>query len=400
MKNWYAIAPKPDHAQTEIAIFDEIGMYGISAKSFINDLSRIPSDHTVLLKIHSPGGEVFDGNAIFNALKRRTADVIIQIEGLAASMATVISLAGHHVKMAANGFYMIHNPWGVAMGDAAEMRDQAELLDKIRSNMVGAYAAKSGQSTDQIEQWMDSETWFTAEEALTAGFVDEITDALPLAASANRFTRLARFRHAPASLLTPAAQRMEDIITYSEEAADQAADIIAATVVSESADVEPVIEEPAPTEELPAEPVAEIAEEVTTPDNQSDETQPVVADDQVTVEVPQSRIAAVDSILEKYNAAIAERDTIRSEMSAIKSQLDTTRAELETEREALARLERSLGLQAAQVVPFIEPQSDAASDPVAEYLAAVEAGDRKAASKLFESHKAALWAHRTQVSKA
>ena len=118
MKNWYAIAPKPDHAQTEIAIFDEIGMYGISAKSFINDLSRIPSDHTVLLKIHSPGGEVFDGNAIFNALKPRTADVIIHIEGLAASMATVNSLAGHHVKMAANGFYMIHNPWGVAMGDA------------------------------------------------------------------------------------------------------------------------------------------------------------------------------------------------------------------------------------------------------------------------------------------
>jgi ATP-dependent Clp endopeptidase proteolytic subunit ClpP len=384
MKNWYAIAPRPDHAQTEISIFDEIGMYGISAKSFITDLSRIPSDHTVLLKIHSPGGEVFDGNAIFNALKRRTADVIIQIEGLAASMATVIALAGDRVRMAANGFYMIHNPWGVAMGDAAEMRDQAELLDKIRSNMVGAYAAKSGQPTDLIEEWMDAETWFTAEEAKAAGFVDEITDALPLAASANRFTRLARFRHAPASLLTPTAQRMEDteIITYShllDMQAEQAAGIIAATVVSEN------------------------AEEVTTPDNKAPEVEPepaeLIAEEIVepapaaeVVEEPQARIAAVDSILAKYNAAIAERDCLRDELVAVKGQVASY-------RESLERLERSLGLQAAQVVPFIEPQSDAASDPVAEYLAAVEAGDRKAASDLFAKHKALLFAHRNNSNR-
>ena len=146
MNTWYALFSKTDRRETEISIFDEIGMFGVSAKQFISDLQKVPADHKISLRIHSPGGEVFDGNAIFNALKRHPGGVEVQIEGLAASMATVISLAGMPVKMAANGFYMIHNPWGVAMGDASELRDQAELLDKIRFSMVGAYAAKSGRN--------------------------------------------------------------------------------------------------------------------------------------------------------------------------------------------------------------------------------------------------------------
>lgn len=361
MQNWYALTPKPDHGKTEISIFDEIGMFGISAKSFINDLKRIPQDHTIELRIHSPGGEVFDGNAIFNALSRRTADVIVQIEGLCASMATVISLAGHHVKMAANGFYMIHNPWGVAMGDSSELRDQAELLDKIRQNMVGAYAAKSGQSPEQIQSWMDSETWFTAEEALAAGFIDEVTDSLAIAASTNTFSRMAKFRHAPASLLTPTPERM----TENENPEAPLEEIPAATVVSESA---PVVEEPA------AEPAVE-------------EPAPEATGE------PQAKASAADAILAKYNAVIAERDSLRSEIVAIRAQLDS-------ERTAIARLESSLGLAPARVAPIIENASESSNNPVAEYLAAVESGDRKAASTLFEKHKALIWQHRHTISKA
>ena len=369
MNTWYAIAPKAENKQTEISIFDEIGMFGVSAKQFISDLQSVPADHSILLKIHSPGGEVFDGNAIFNALQRR-GNVEVQIEGIAASMATVISLAGAPVKMAANGFYMIHNPWGVAMGDAEELRDQAELLDKIRSNMVGAYAAKSGKSLDQIQEWMDAETWFTAEEAHAAGFVDEVTDRLALAASANRFARLAKFKNAPADLTAPAPRMSQELETPpAEEPITPAPE---APAVIDSEPVEPKPEEITPVEEpaidLPATPVA--------------------------------HIAAADSILSKFNAAIAERDSARTEVVAYKAHLDTARAELAAEREALQRLERSLGLQAAAVVPLIQPQSDAASDPVAEYLAAVEAGDRKAASTLFEKHKAAIWQHRSKISKA
>ena len=381
MRNWYALTPSPSVSETEISIFDEIGMYGVSAKQFITDLKSIPATDRIVLKIHSPGGEVFDGNAIFNALQRR-GNVEVQIEGLAASMATVISLAGMPVKMAANGFYMIHNPWGVAMGDAAELRDQAQLLDKIRSNMVGAYAAKSGQSAEQITEWMDSETWFTAEEALSAGFVDEITDTLSLAASSNKFARMAKFKNAPANL-TAQPPRMQDteIITYSTEVAEQSAEIIDASIVTESVPAEqPEIEEIEPLDVVEQ---VEVAPEAT--------PLPVVS--------PVS-LAAADSILAKYNAILAERDSAILALQAYSSKVEILRDELNEEREAFARLERSLGLSAARVVPIIENAAPEAMDPVAEYLAAVESGDRKAASSLFEKHKSLIWQARQKISKA
>ena len=361
MNSWYALSSKPALKQTEISIFDEIGMFGISAQQFISDLQAVPADHSILLRIHSPGGEVFDGNAIATALQRR-GTVEVQIEGIAASMATVISLAGSPVKMSSNGFYMIHNPWGSATGDAAEMRKQAELLDRIRMNMVNAYAAKSGQEPELIEEWMDAETWFTAEQAQAAGFVDEITDGMALAASAN-FRALAKYRNAPADL-TARAQQMENPsepeIVAEEPVVEEA---IEATVVSESVpEAQPVIEAE-PELEKPEEPAAPVA------------------------------LAAADSILAKYNAIAAERDTIRAELVAAKGQLAR-------EREALARLEASLGLAPARVVPLIENAAPEAADPVAEYLAAVESGDRKAASALFAKHKAAIWAHRNKISKA
>lgn len=359
MNTWYALSSKPALKQTEISIFDEIGMWGVSAKQFITDLQGVPADHSILLRIHSPGGEVFDGNAIANALQRR-GNVEVQIEGLAASMATVISLSGAPVKMAENGFYMIHNPWGMAMGDAAELRDQAELLDKIRLNMVNAYAAKSGQSAEQITEWMDAETWFTAAEAQAAGFVDEVTDGMAIAATANKFSRLAKFKNPPADL-TASASRMQIEAQNPPAAAPQVQDPIEATGVDPVAPVVPV----APPEVDPASvaPVAPVA------------------------------IAAADSILAKYNAIVAERESLRAELGAVKS----LRAR---EREALARLEASLGLAPARVVPEIENASPEAADPVAEYIAAVESGDRKKAASLFDKHKAAIWQHRNKISKA
>ena len=374
MRNWYALTPKPSVSETEISIFDEIGMYGISAKQFISDLKAIPANDKIVLKIHSPGGEVFDGNAIFNALQRR-GNVEVQIEGLAASMATVISLAGMPVKMAENGFYMIHNPWGVAMGDAAELRDQAELLDKIRSNMVGAYAAKSGQDPEQIQEWMDAETWFTAAEALSAGFIDEITDTLALAASSNKFARMAKFKNAPANL-TAQPHRMEIEITPEPEIVEE---VIADSIVSDSVPAEEIeiIEEIAPADQ------GEVAVDAT--------PQPIVS--------PVS-LAAADSILAKYNAILAERDGAILALQAYSAKVETLRDELNEERESFARLERSLGLSAARVVPIISNAAPEALDPVAEYLAAVESGDRKAASALFEKHKALIWQARQKISKA
>jgi ATP-dependent Clp endopeptidase proteolytic subunit ClpP len=372
VKTWYALSARAEVRQTEISIFDEIGYYGVSAKQFIGDLKRVPADHEIVLKIHSPGGEVFDGNAIFNALKRHTGGVTVQIEGLAASMATVISLAGAPVKMAANGFYMIHNPWGVAMGDADEMRDQAALLEKIREGMIAAYASKSGQEPEQIAAWMDAETWFSAEEAQAAGFVDEITDSLALAASSNKFARLGKFRHAPSDLTARSVDMDQEVKTSEEEVIIAPAD---ETIV-----------EPAAAEETPV----AISEDAVIESEGSEEE---VQEEAPAPEVPVASVPAAEVIVAKYNAILARAEKAESDLTAVK-------AELDAERSALASLERSLGLAAARVVPLIENSAPEASDPVAEYLAAVEAGDRKAASALFESHKAAIWKHRQTISKA
>ncbi len=373
MKTWYALSSRAQDRQTEISIFDEIGYWGVSAKQFIADLKSVPADHEIILKIHSPGGEVFDGNAIYNALKRHTGGVSVQIEGLAASMATVISLAGAPVKMAANGFYMIHNPWGSAVGDAEEMRDQAALLDKIRSGMIAAYAAKSGQEPEQIAAWMDAETWFSAEEAKAAGFVDEITDSLALAASSNKFARLGKFRHAPSDLTA----RSVDMDTEAQTA----------------------------EAEIAVEPVVEAQEEPTTTEPTAEETPVAVVDAIIEVEeteevieeeAPAAPVASVphaDAIMAKYNTVLVRAEKAEAEATSL-------RAALDAERSALTNLERSLGLAAARVVPVIENSAPEASDPVAEYLAAVEAGDRKAAAALFETHKAAIWKHRQTLSKA
>ena len=379
MKTWYALSSRAQDRQTEISIFDEIGYFGVSAKQFIADLKSVPADHEIVLKIHSPGGEVFDGNAIYNALKRHTGGVSVQIEGLAASMATVISLAGAPVKMAANGFYMIHNPWGSAVGDAEEMRDQAALLDKIRQGMIAAYAAKSGQEPEQIAAWMDAETWFSAEEAKAAGFVDEITDSLALAASSNKFARLGKFRHAPSDLTA----RSVDMDTEAQTAEAEIA-------------VEPVVEtQEAPTTTEPTAeetPVATLAEII---DAEVEETEEVV-EEEPEEEAPAAPVASVphaDAIMAKYNTVLARAEKAEAEAISL-------RAALDAERSALTNLERSLGLAAARVVPVIENSAPEASDPVAEYLAAVEAGDRKAAAALFETHKAAIWKHRASLSKA
>jgi len=330
MKSWYSIKALAPQNQTEIAIFDEIGGWGVSAKQFISDLKSIPADHHITLRIHSPGGEVFDGNAISNALKRHPGGVSVQIEGLAASMATVISLAGSPVKMAENGFYMIHNPWGLSVGNSDDMRKQADLLEKITEGMVNSYAQKTGAAHEQVKAWMDAETWFSAAEALAAGFVDEITDALPIAASATRFKAFAKFKNPPPDL-TQAASNMDEIETPEE--------------TIESRDLSKPVEQPA-VEAAPEAPATPAVEE--SPDEPEVVEDEVEDEDEVdeSPEMPQASIPGADAILARFNAAIGERDAARAERDAAVNALAS-------ERTALANLERSLGVGGARTVPVI-----------------------------------------------
>jgi ATP-dependent Clp endopeptidase proteolytic subunit ClpP len=192
-----------------IDIFDVIGFDfwgdGISARSIQRSLTAHADAKRILVRINSPGGEVFEGQAIFNLLRHAKAEVRVQIIGLAASMASIVALAGSHVEMAENALYMIHDPWVFAIGSADEMRKTASLLDKIKETALNVYEGASNLGRAELAELMSAETWMTAQEALDAGFVDAI---LPVADEPKSDTDtkarvaavLGKFEHLPAAM--------------------------------------------------------------------------------------------------------------------------------------------------------------------------------------------------------
>ena len=167
---------------TEVMIYDEIGNFGVDAKSFINEIKQIPNDTSVLLRINSPGGSVIDGLAIYDAISRMPQKVTARIEGIAASMASVIALAADEVIMSENSLYMIHNVWGGEVGDSDDLRKAADLMDKMGERLINIYVSKTGQSEEQIRSWMDEETWFNSSEAQEAGFINLVEEPIKMAA--------------------------------------------------------------------------------------------------------------------------------------------------------------------------------------------------------------------------
>jgi ATP-dependent Clp endopeptidase proteolytic subunit ClpP len=204
MKKWFEIKNKADKA--EIWIYEFIGEdywtgEGITAKSFQKELSGITASQ-IDLHINSPGGEVFDGITIYNLLKQHKATITTYIDGLAASIASVIALSGDTVIMAENALMMIHNPWGFSMGDADTMRKMAETLDKVAGSILLAYTEKTGMDDAEMRQMMADETWMSAQEAIDMGFADQITEKMDMAACAKFIPAMvkAKYKHIPEDL--------------------------------------------------------------------------------------------------------------------------------------------------------------------------------------------------------
>jgi ATP-dependent Clp endopeptidase proteolytic subunit ClpP len=179
--NWYDFKASADTAEGDLYLYGEVGGWGASASEFIAELASRKDQH-INLHIHSPGGSVFEGHAIFNALRNHPGGVTTMVDGIAASMASVIAMAGKPVKIASNGFLMIHNPWSQAAGGSEEMRKQADVLDKLKDSLVKIYADKSGMSEEDISAAMDAETWFSAQEAVDFGLADEVFEGMKAAA--------------------------------------------------------------------------------------------------------------------------------------------------------------------------------------------------------------------------
>ena len=212
----YQIKAKANTA--EILIYEDIGdgwLGGISAKQFVEDLKSIPKVGDITVRINSEGGSVFDGTAIYNALKNYDATINVKIDGLAASIASIIAMAGDTIEMAENAFMMIHNPWVVAAGTADELRDQADIMDKVQEKLVGTYSKRTNIDDEKVAELMAAETWMTADEALEMGFIDSITEEVRMAAKVNHAER---YRHTPKDLVEGqrphAARHQRDTYTY------------------------------------------------------------------------------------------------------------------------------------------------------------------------------------------
>ena len=186
-------------AKREILIYDEIGpeQYGLLGGQWVIEQLNALGPGDVTVRINSPGGSMPEALAIYTALQRHNGNVHVVIDSLAASCAAQIAMVGKTIEAAAASFIMIHNSWAFSMGNAAELREQADLLDKADGMQIGIFAARTKQTPDQIKQWLDAETWMTADEAVSRGFADKIGPAFNgVAASISHD----RFRHVPPAL--------------------------------------------------------------------------------------------------------------------------------------------------------------------------------------------------------
>lgn len=172
-RDWYRIDNRADEDAADIYLFDEIGFWGTTAKGFIDELAQIETSK-INLFVASIGGDVFDGIAIYNALRTHDARVVAQVDSMAASIASVIVQAGDERHMVTASQMMIHRASAIAWGDADEMRDMADVLDKQDAIIADIYAERSGRKASHFADLMAAETWMNATETVEEGLADTV----------------------------------------------------------------------------------------------------------------------------------------------------------------------------------------------------------------------------------
>lgn len=173
-ENTSSIRMDSTESDVHLYVYDVIDSYwGANAADLVKSLAGA-GDKTIHLHINSPGGDVFEARAMAAAIVAHQGKVISHIDGMTASAATYLALAANEVRMTDGGLFMVHNSWTMAMGDRTELRQTADLVEKIDGTIAADYVNKTGASDEQVKAWMDAETWFTAQEAFDAGFVDVI----------------------------------------------------------------------------------------------------------------------------------------------------------------------------------------------------------------------------------
>ncbi len=176
---WFNIkAQAANAAVADISIYEPIGSWDLTAAQFIGQVKALGDVSQINLDINSPGGDVFEAITIFNYLKRHQANVTVTVGGVAASAASLIAMAGDTIIMPNNTMMMIHNPWTFAMGNSDDLREQADLLDKIGSSLFNTYQSRTGMDEEALKAMLATDTWLTADECLANGFCDQVVDPI------------------------------------------------------------------------------------------------------------------------------------------------------------------------------------------------------------------------------
>ena len=202
--DWYSVKAAGSTEPAEVFIYDQIGSSfwddGVTPSSLIDEIKalKLKDSDALSVRINSPGGNMFDGNTIYNYLRSIKQTIDVTIDGMAASAASIIAMAGDTIRMPENSFLMIHNPWMVVAGDSQVMRKTADDLDIMRDGAIKTYLERTGDnlSRDELVTMLDDETWLGADRAVELGFADEVLEPVRAAALA-KFKLGDYFEHVP-----------------------------------------------------------------------------------------------------------------------------------------------------------------------------------------------------------
>ena len=208
-KPFYAVKNEAD--MPTIYLYEAIGsFFGVTAEEFAKDLEALRDKPVIALRINSPGGDVFAAKAMAQLLRDHPAKVVAYIDGIAASAATTVANGADEVIIATGAMYMIHNAWTFAGGDYREFEKTAQLLKKVNDTIAADYVAKTGKDPEQIANWMNEETWFSAQEAVDNGFANALAQQ-ESSGQARNLWDLTGYSKAPANLMDVQAEPDPDI---------------------------------------------------------------------------------------------------------------------------------------------------------------------------------------------
>lgn len=190
------------NGEAEVLIYEDVGGWfdGVTAKGFYEDLRALGAVDTLRIRVNSMGGDVFEGLTIYRHIAEHRARKVVHVDGIAASIASVIAMAGDEILIAEAGRMMIHEASGLSWGPAAAHRAMAEQLETVTASLADVYVARTGQPAERVREMMAAETWMTAQEAVQLGFATSVVENVRIAAAAYDPQRHRHLRRPPADV--------------------------------------------------------------------------------------------------------------------------------------------------------------------------------------------------------